>query len=73
MSGTFDLFNVTCNQCRRTTFSPFLYGKKNGDFDGKYEQGLVCRTDLVSSSGAGEGQRRVFGSLGLSLDVCAVI
>ena len=34
MSGTFDLFDVTCEQHLRTALNPFLNGTKNGDIDG---------------------------------------
>ena len=35
ISGTFDLFDVLCQQHNRTVFNPFLNGTKNGDVDGK--------------------------------------
>ena len=33
VSGTFDLFNVTCKQHHRNALNTFLNGTKNGDVD----------------------------------------
>ena len=34
VSGTLDVFDVTCKQYHSTTLNRFLHGRKNGDVDG---------------------------------------
>ena len=41
VSGTFDLFDITCKQHPKTALNPFLNGTNNGDVDGTYKQTIV--------------------------------
>ena len=45
VSGTFDLFNVTCKQYNRTALNPFLNGK-NSDFDGTCKRAFMSTGDV---------------------------
>ena len=40
MSGTLDLFDVTCKQHRGTPLKPFVNGTKNGHIDGTCKRSL---------------------------------
>ena len=40
VSGTFDLFNATCEQYHKNVFNPFLNGEKTVR-NGKCEQGFI--------------------------------
>ena len=40
LSGTFDLFNITCKQQHRSSLNPFLNCTNNGEFDSTYKRAL---------------------------------
>ena len=41
VSGTFDIFDVTCKRAHRTALNPFLNGTKNGDVDGTCKRSVL--------------------------------
>ena len=88
VNGTFDLFDVTCEQQNRTAFKQFLNGAKNGDIDGtcKKVQVMACSHCPVREretmgfymrlctvhTAQGQGPGPELGTMGFCMRLCTV-